>query len=346
MKSKIIRGIIYLLLSLALVYTIVVFVPRKYEVPSKRERAGTEYRDLATGSRIAFFHVAAKGNRKPYPIIYLHGGPGGHVRDDLIRSLTPLSNDGYDIYFYDQVGSGMSSRLKDITAYTVDRHILDLDAIRAQLGAEKIILLGQSWGAILGTMYAASFPENVSRLILSCPGPIFPVRDDLSQVPAPDSFHLRSPYYSNAQGNRQAGNFRTQAINFFAFSFGWKLASDQEADAFASFGGYAVNRSTVCDTANMPAMDAGAGYYAGVRTYKSLMEVKDYRAKLKDLEIPVLILKGQCDNQPWGYTYEYTQVFKNHELSVIPSAGHFLWIEQPQRYYEAIRKFLLDTEAR
>jgi proline iminopeptidase len=194
-------------------------------------------------------------------------------------------------------------------------------------------------------MYAASFPDKVSRLILSCPGPIFPTRDDLSEVPAPDSFHLRPPFYTNAQGNRESGNFRSRAMNFFASRFGWKLVPDEEADAFASFGGYAVNRSTVCDTANIPPMDAGAGYYASVRTYKSLMEVKDNRAKLKTLDIPVLILKGQCDNQPWGYTYEYAQVFRNHELKVIPSAGHFLWIEQPQRYYLAIRPFLTDSEA-
>jgi proline iminopeptidase len=346
MKRKIILVAKYLLLSLALVYAITVFVPRKYKVPSLQERAGTEYWDLATGSRIAFFHIAANGKRKPYPIIYLHGGPGGHVRDDLIRSLEPLSEDGYDIYFYDQVGSGMSSRLKDITEYTVDRHVRDLDAITAKLGADKVILLGQSWGAIFGTLYAASFPEKVRGLILSCPGPIFPVRAELSQVPTPDSFHLRPPFYTNAQGNRKVNNLRTKAMNFFAFSFGWKLASDEEADAFASFAGYAVNRSTVCDTANIPAMDAGAGYYAGIRTYRSLMEVKDYRAKLKTLDMPVLVLKGQCDNQPWGYTFEYTQVFKNYQLKVIPSAGHFLWIEQPQRSYLAIRQFLVDIEAR
>jgi proline iminopeptidase len=201
MKQRVVLVTKYMFLSLALVFAIAVFVPRKQEVPPIRERAGTEYWDLASGSRIAYLHVAAKGNKKPYPIIYLHGGPGGHVRDDLIRSLESLSNDGYDIYFYDQVGGGMSSRLKDITEYTVDRHVRDLDAITAKLGTEKVILLGQSWGAILSTIYAASFPEKVSRIILSCPGPIFPVRNELNQTPAPDSFHLRPPFYTNAQGN-------------------------------------------------------------------------------------------------------------------------------------------------
>jgi proline iminopeptidase len=138
-------------------------------------------------------------------------------------------------------------------------------------------------------------------------------------------------------------NIRLMTMKFFAFSFGWKLASNAEADAFATFGGYAIDRSTVCDTANIPGMEAGGGFYAGVRTHKSLMEIKDYRAALKELEMPVLVLKGQCDNQPWGYTFEYVQLFKHVELKVIPSAGHFLWLEQPVLSRTAIRQFLLEN---
>jgi proline iminopeptidase len=181
----------------------------------------------------------------------------------------------------------------------------------------------------------------VDRLVLTCPGPVFPVRSELGKAVAPDSFHLRRPLYTNAQGIAETNNIRSKAMNFFASSFGWKLASDVEADAFATFGGYKVDRSTVCDTANIPRMVAGAGYYSGVRTYKSLMETRDYRDALKKLETPVLVLKGQCDNQLWGYTFEYMQLFKHIELKVIPSAGHFLWMEQPVPSRTAIRNFLL-----
>jgi len=343
MNKKILIKATYLFLALAAFYAIRVFVPRDYAVPALQERAGTRYWNLPTGSRIAYYRVAAKGTPKPYPIIYLHGGPGGHVRENLIRSLAPLAEQGYALYFYDQVGSGRSNRLEDITEYTVDRQLRDLNAILAELGSSKVVLVGQSWGAILATLYAAAYPAQVDRLVLACPGPIFPVRSELNEVPAPDSVQLRRPFYTNAQGNREATNLRAQAMHFFAFSFGWKLASDEEADAFATLGGYAVDRSTVCDTANIPSMDAGSGFYAGVRTYKSLQEIKDYRARLQALDVPVLILKGQCDNQPWGYTYEYTQVFRHHELTVIPAAGHFLWVEQPLRFCSAIRQFLLET---
>lgn len=111
-----------------------------------QRRADTQYWQLPTGSRIAFTRIAAKAKKRPYPIIYLHCGPGGHVRDGLIGSLAPLAQEGYDLYFYDQIGSGMLDRLADITEYTVERHIQDLAAINEKLGGGKVILIGQSWG--------------------------------------------------------------------------------------------------------------------------------------------------------------------------------------------------------
>lgn len=189
----------------------------------------------------------------------------------------------------------------------------------------------------------ARFPQKIHRLILTSPGPIFPVRAELTKLPAPDSFLLKRPIFTNAEGNKKASNIRSKVMNFFAFSFGWRLASETEADRFAAYGGYYVDRSTVCDTANIPGMEEGSGFYAGVRTFKSLLEIKDYRSTLKRLKTPVLVLKGQCDNQPWGYTKEYIDVFENHQLQIIPAAGHFLWVEQQTLSQVLIKRFLNDS---
>jgi pimeloyl-ACP methyl ester carboxylesterase len=50
-------------------------------------------------------------------------------------------------------------------------------------------------------------------------------------------------------------------------------------------------------------------------------------------------MKGQCDNQKWGFTNEYLQLFRNHQLNIIPNAGHFISVEQPELYQKIIRKF-------
>ena len=247
-----------LLMGLA-IGALTVFLPRTYPVPLLQKRPGTQYWQLSTGSRIAFTPVVAKTRKTSFPIIYLHGGPGGHIHQSLINSLAPLAHEGYDIYFYDQLGSGSSQRLADITNYTVDRHIRDLTAITQQLGG-KVILIGQSWGAILATLFTVRYPERTQRLVLTSPKPIFPMHQELAKLSSPDSIHWRKPLFTIAQGNKKANNIRSKAIVFFARSFGWKLASDKEADAFATYGGYEVDKSTVCDTANIPPYKPEAGF--------------------------------------------------------------------------------------
>ena len=183
-----------------------IFRPRNYDSPVFKNRAGTQYWDLPTGSRIGYTLISAKGKKKPYPVIYLHGGPGGYVSGKVIEILSSLSFDGYDVYFYDQVGGGRSGRLENIKEYTVDRHIKDLDEIIKKTGAQKIILIGQSWGAILSVLFLADHPGKVEKIIFTSPGPVFPTHNELAKIKAPDSLHFKEPFYSNRQGNEKANN--------------------------------------------------------------------------------------------------------------------------------------------
>lgn len=53
---------------------------------------------------------------------------------------------GFDVYDYAQVGAGLSERLEDVRDYTVARHVADLEAIRADIGADRLVLVGGSVG--------------------------------------------------------------------------------------------------------------------------------------------------------------------------------------------------------
>ena len=340
MKRKILRLILYTGLVFIIIFLAKIFLPENYNVPQLQKRSTTQFWDLLTGSRIGYTLIPAKGNRKPDPVIYLHGGPGGVVTDRDITMLSPLSEDGYDVYLYDQVGSGQSSRLENIKEYTVDRHVRDLEEIRKKTGAEKIILIGQSWGAILSVLFMADHPERVEKIIFTGPGPIFPMHQELAKLKPPDSLHLREPFYSNKQGNEKAKNLRSRAMTFLATRLNKKLAPDREADNFSTYLSYEVNRSTVCDTSKILKPEPGSGFYAGVMTFMSLSHVKDPRPEIKKSKIPVLVMKGQCDNQKWGFTNEYLELFTNHKLAIIPGAGHFISVEQPELYKKIIREFL------
>src|ERR1700743_416560 len=284
--------------------------PRSYGSPVF-ERHNTQYWNLPTGTRIPYPLITGKGTKRPYPIIFLEGGPGGPVSNEAVNFRSFLADDGYDVYLYDQVGCGLSSRLNNIREYTAERHRRDLEEIVKTIGSGKVILIGQSWGAILAVLYAASNPGKLEKMVFTGPGPIMPIHPELSHLKAPDSLHLKMPYYSNRQGNELANNIRTRAMAFCATNFGIKLASDKEADDFAGYLNAFVNRSVVYDTASLKEIKpfAGVGYYSQVMTAASFSKTPDPRPRLKGLPIPVLIMKGQSDNQAWGFTHEYLDLF-------------------------------------
>ncbi len=314
------------------------FYPRNYNVTQLKERAGTRYWSLASGSRIAYTLVPAKGWKQPYPVIYLHGGPAAGITDLEVETLGRLSNYGYDVYLYDQVGCGHSGRLDDINEYTADRHRTDLQQIVEKLNSKKVILLGQSWGSILSALYIANNPDRVAKLVVTAPAAMQPQNYAYAAIALPDSLQIKKPFTG------KSGNLfitaRAKAVEVWLRKFGTKLASDDEADQLATYYATYLNKSMVCDTANAVIAEGTEGYYAHYITRLSLGKLQDPRPKLMAATTPVLIMKAQCDNQPWGYTTEYFDVFKNHEFAFIKDAGHNIFIEQPDEYILTIKRFL------
>lgn len=317
------------------------FVPRKYDVEAFKPRKDIQYWELKTGSRIGFTKVAGVLGGEKTPIIYLHGGPGGCIRTEMIEALKPLSDSGHDVYFYDQIGSGHSERLAAIGEYSVERHQRDLREIVSIIGAEKVILIGHSWGALLAINYLQDYDETVERIILSGPGPILPINYRLANEIAPDSLSLITPEYSNKKGNKKAQNWRSRLMTQWAYSFHSKLASDKEADDFFTYLNQELSKSTTCTIEKERKKYAGGGgYYTHIMTVKSFQNVADKREKLKTLNTPVLIIRGQCDNQKWGFAKEYLDLFSNSKLEIIKGSGHDIISGNRAEYVEMIRDFL------
>jgi pimeloyl-ACP methyl ester carboxylesterase len=145
--------------------------------------AGPEVRywQLPTGSRIAYVKSTAVGQRRPEPVIFLHGGPGIPVLPTFAvlgerPALDTLTALGHDVDYYDQLGCGYSSRLDLRTGvnYTIARYVADLDAIRAAIGAEQVVLVGVSMGAVLASRYMLEHPDRVAKVVFVSPGSIAP----------------------------------------------------------------------------------------------------------------------------------------------------------------------------
>lgn len=342
MRKRVLRLIAFNFMLFVVIFLLIVFLPRNYNVPHYSIRTGTKYWFLSTGSAIAYTHIPAKGRQKPYPVIFLQGGPGGPVYNKNIALLAPLSNDGFDLYFYDQVGCGASERLENIDEYSVERHKNDLEDIVKTLGADKVILIGQSWGAMLACAFIADNPHKVEKVIFTGPGPILPVNNLLEKLNPPDSLKLRSPQYTNRQGKEKVYNIRAKFVEGMAKTFGLKLASNTEMDAFSTLLNFEMSKSTVCDSSALASqMEAGSGYYSMIKTIQSFKSVHNIREKLKNCPIPALVMRGQCDGIKWGYQNEYANLFIRHTFKIIPDAGHSISREQPAFYLDNIRGFLM-----
>jgi len=102
----------------------------------------------------------------PTKVLLLHGGPG--FSHDYLQCFADfLPKAGYEVYFYDQLGCGLSDRPTDPTLWTLERYIQEVEEVRTALGLERFVLYGHSWGGILGIEYALRHQAALSAFVLS-----------------------------------------------------------------------------------------------------------------------------------------------------------------------------------
>lgn len=304
--------------------------------------AGVRFWALPTGSRIAYVHRPADGTARPTPVLFLHGGPGT-PGEGLPPAAEALAVEGFDVYAYDQLGAGRSTRLHDVTGYTVARQVADLDAIRVGLGAEQMILIGQSWGGSLAAQYLAAHPAHVARVVFTSPGPIWPAAhpdggagDPWARMTA-EQRAARDTLLSNP---RVAAQVILQQINPNAAH---ALIGDDEADELLHRIAVLGKDTTGCPGAP-PALVHGnhQGFYVNQMTVADFARIPDPRPALRATSTPALIVRGICDFIPWAVTSEYRTVLPHATLVVVPDAGHAVAVGAPQLYPTLLTAFLTD----
>ncbi|USQ98102.1 proline iminopeptidase-family hydrolase [Caulobacter sp. RL271] len=99
------------------------------------------------------------------PLLTLHGGPGSS--HNYLLPLQALA-DERPVIFYDQLGCGRADAPEADSAYSIQRSVEEVDAVRSALGLDRVVLLGHSWGALLAVEYLCQGRgKGVDRLILS-----------------------------------------------------------------------------------------------------------------------------------------------------------------------------------
>ncbi|MEU7827488.1 alpha/beta hydrolase [Nonomuraea sp. NPDC049129] len=300
---------------------------------------GVRFWDLPTGSRIAYVHAAAAGKPRPTPVIFLHGGPGT-PGEGIPVGGEALAAAGFDVYAYDQVGAGRSTRLDDVTGYTVARHVADLEAIRRVIGADKVIIVGQSWGGSLAAQYLAAHPGNVAKVVFTSPGTLWPGANpdrDLSQLLTPAQ---RERHDELTESPRMLTTFLLLGINPEAAH---ALLGDREADErFHELALVSKDTGSCPGTPSREPHHNRQGFYVNQVTSDDFRQVPDPRPKLRRIGTKALIMRGSCDFIPWESTYEYRRTLPGSTLVPIAGAGHAIAGDQPAAYTRLLQAFLTD----
>lgn len=339
-----------------LLLAIVVSIPLEATVPPLEPRADTRYWEMDGGYRIAYTRVEATGETgkagKP-PIVFLHGGPGGYVPTSAIETIGRLAASGHDVYLYDQIGSGLSDRLARPKDYTFLGHVGDLhEIVTEKIGAGPAVLIGQSYGGQLVSYFLAHHRELVERAVLTSPGGIEPpLFDDEGNwiaerlYPQPDSLRFLDPPDVSDEMRVSAWPLRVIATVALATAFNVKLMPDAEADAALNTIVTKIKPGLVCDRTNVPDESVGGmGMYAhGWSNWFG--GVDDWRDELRQVEVPLLVLQGQCDMFPYAAVFEHAALVPNGRYRLIEGAGHVIWWERPDELVEEIRLFLSERDS-
>lgn len=96
-------------------------------------------------------------------VVCLHGGPGATL--DEFLPLIDLTNHGYRVVMYNQMGSHRSQMPKNRSLLSVEHYVEELESVRLSLNLRKVSLLGQSWGGMLAMAYALKYQSNLKCMI-------------------------------------------------------------------------------------------------------------------------------------------------------------------------------------
>ena len=115
-------------------------------------------------------HAEAFGQPDSALLVVIHGGPGSDYR--YLLNCKEFAGEGFRVVFYDQRGSGLSKRHpKD--SYSLELIVDDLEGVIGHYKTrpdQTVLLLAQSWGAMLATAYIAVHPTQIDGAILCEPG--------------------------------------------------------------------------------------------------------------------------------------------------------------------------------
>ena len=250
-------------------------------------------------------------------LVLVHGGPGGFDHSYFLPDFGRMAAVAQVVYL-DLRGHGRSA-WGDPTAWSFEACADDVRAFCDHLGIGRPVVLGHSMGAPIALMYGARHPGHAAALVVS-------------------AGFARWDHQRLVEAFRRVAGDEVAALADRDFA-GEPVADDESARVYAAFGRRVPDEERERHTPHNVELNA-VGW--------ELLRPLDIRQHLTAVTCPVLVSVGELDPvTPVGAAEEVVAALPAGlgRLDVVPGAGHFTWLDQPEHYWPVLLEFVAQAAA-
>lgn len=271
-----------------------------------------------TGGVTIWYEVRGAGGETPLFIV--NGGPGfDHAYVHLGDPVWDKFAKSRRVVFYDQRGNGRSSELKPGQSCTLADQIADLEALRKQLGIDKIDLLGHSWGGYLVMAYAALHPGHIRHLVIV----------DSAAPKIGDTKYLFNDIFPDTIEKQDAFNF--------ADALGDRNATAESLALYDTMLFYSPEKREL----GLPVMKASDFHKAVNESISNDLNRFDLNPELPKFKFPTLVITGRYDiNVAPSVAWKIHKAIPGSRFVVLERSGHIPYFEEPEAFAAALEDFL------
>jgi L-proline amide hydrolase len=277
----------------------------------------------------------ARAGDGPAPLVLLHGGPG--ATHDYLLALADLATNDRTVIFYDQLGNGRSTHLRERGAefWTVELFVRELANLIEHLGiGGRYHVLGQSWGGFLAQEHALSHPAGLLSVVLSNTAASFPdfvteANKLRAELPPEVEATLRR---HEAAGTTDDAEY-IEACDVFYARHVCRVPQPWPDDVVVSFTAL-VSDPTVYHTTNGPSEFHVVGSF------------KDWQVldRLAEIDVPALVISGAYDEATPALQVALMAGLADAEQVLLEESSHLSMWEEREAYMEAVGSYLAGHE--
>jgi len=245
-------------------------------------------------------------------------GPGCELYYNSLGEMEEL----FTMVYVDTRGSGRSDK-PEMEQYTTSNLLSDLEAVRKDLGVQKVWLMGHSKGGALVLNYAFQNKDKVNSIILiDASGGVNSPPEKMQTIMKQKQ---DEPWFASA-----AEYFTREPRDEIDWITGTKAVMPM---FFSTTDNFEKNKDVLMETSLSYHAFKGQNYWYDCEN--------ELATKLNKIDIPILVVVGMNDFICGPYVAKYLhRELSYSKLLPVEDAGHFPWMEQPELFFKGIKEFL------